>query len=225
MHTIKSQTRELRKDITIDGDPVALVAHVRHDDSCKNGHNSFAITCDVYEAHRMQDVPTVQHSGGKKLWLSGCGCQHELVREFFPELAHLLKWHLSSTDGPMHYVANTVYHAQDRDHWGLCKDEVRQIQDGKTGRPSWKLAADCELPEYVDAETCPTETVTLRYVPWTQVGKGKERNLDAARSCAVWPDATDAELTNPGLKDRLEARLPALLAEFKQDIEAFGFTF
>ena len=33
------------------------------------------------------------------------------IREHFPELAHLLQWQLVSTDGPMHYVANTTYHA------------------------------------------------------------------------------------------------------------------
>jgi hypothetical protein len=36
---------------------------------------------------------------------------HEELAVVFPELAHLTKWHLVSTDGPMHYIANTTYHA------------------------------------------------------------------------------------------------------------------
>jgi len=56
-------------------------------------------------------------------------------------------------------------------------------------------------------------------------GEGKARELDAARYAAIWPEATDEELTAPGLEDRLKARLPGLLAEFKKAVEYFGFTF
>ena len=45
-----------------------------------------------------------------------------------------------------------------------------------------------------------------------EFSEGKERELDAARRVAIWPEATDEELTAPDLKGRLEARLPALLA-------------
>jgi len=52
----------------------------------------------------------------------------------------------------------------------------------------------------------------------------KIRNLDHARASACWPDATDEDLTAPGLQERLEARLPALMAEFRAAIESLGFT-
>jgi hypothetical protein len=55
--------------------------------------------------------------------------------------------------------------------------------------------------------------------------EGKERDLDAASHSAIWPDATDEELTEPGLKERLLARLPQLLEEFKQAVEHFGFEY
>lgn len=58
----------------------------------------------------------------------------------------------------------------------------------------------------------------------TSFGEGKARDLAAARSCAIWPDATDEDLTAPGLKDRLAARLPALLVEFRAAMEGVGFT-
>jgi hypothetical protein len=57
------------------------------------------------------------------------------------------------------------------------------------------------------------------------VGEGKERELDAARRSAIWPEATDEELMDERLRGRLEDRLPALMAEFQRDIEAFGFTY
>lgn len=58
-------------------------------------------------------------------------------------------------------------------------------------------------------------------------GEGKERQLDAARRAAVWPEATDAELMQEpeALKAQLSARLPALLAEFRADMERIGFVY
>ncbi len=124
---------------------------IRFDDNCKNGHMTFAMTADVYtnESRRRRDV-------------AACGAMHEEIAKVFPELAPLIKWHLVSTDSPIHYVANTIYHAGDR---------------------------------------------------------------DAARSAGVWPDATDEELSAPKivLKAALEARLPALIAAFRADMENIGF--
>ncbi len=74
----------------------SITATVRHDDQCGNGHNTFALTADIRENGR-------EYMGG---------CCHEEVAKRIPELAPFIKWHLTSTDGPMHYEANTVYHAK-----------------------------------------------------------------------------------------------------------------
>ena len=89
-----------------------LVANVRFDDECKNGHNTFSITADLYDETRRNGEEYVFNSMGKKRYLTARGCQHDLVTKHFRELAPLIKWHLTSTDGPLHYVANTVYHAE-----------------------------------------------------------------------------------------------------------------
>ncbi len=75
------------------GANAVIWAHLRYDDECGNGHNSFAITGSVKKGR--ED-------------LAG-GCLHEDIATVFPELAPLIKWHLCSSDGPMHYIANTVY--------------------------------------------------------------------------------------------------------------------
>lgn len=61
----------------------------------------------------------------------------------------------------------------------------------------------------------------------TSYGEGKERDLDAARATAVWPDASDEILCLPKelLKIELLKRLPNLIAEFKMDMESLGFVF
>lgn len=218
------QEKRFRKEFTDEsGVQCVLVVKVRFDDQCGNGHNSFAVTADLYDRTHRNGESSTTLADGKRRWWGAGGWLHDEVEKRFPELAHLLRWHLCSTDGPMHYIANTVYHAGDKDCWGLRKGEARQIRNGRTGKPSWILEADKKLPEHVDADECPTETATLRYVPWNTIGDGKERDLDAARKCAVWPDATDGELTEPGLEQRLADRLPALLESFRDDVEGLGF--
>ena len=201
------------KEYSDGGSTYRITATVRYDDRCNNGHNTFSVTASIDEKR------------GTRWIESGGGCCHETIAKVFPELAPFIKWHLVSSDGPMHYVGNTVYHAGDRDCWGLRKGETRQIRNGKTGQLAWKLEADKSLPVYVDADTQPLETATMRYVPWNRDGEGKARELQAARSCAVWPDATDEELLAPDLEARLRERLPRLMDEFRKDVESLGFTF
>lgn len=182
------------------------VVNLRWDDTCRNGHNSFSVTCDIYERNR--DV--------------GGGAAHDHIAKHFPEVRHLLKWHLCSSDGPLHYVANAMYHASDRDCWGLRKGEERQIRNGKTGKPCWRLEPRTkELPPTIDSDEKPEGTETHEYVPWMRVGEGKEPNLEAARNCAIWPEAELEDFT----EEKLRERLPGLMWEFKAAIESQGFEY
>ena len=211
-----------------------IVAELRFDDDCQNGHETFAMTATIQK-------PRARHC-------EACGCLHEEMARYFPELAPLIKWHLVSTDGPMHYLANTVYHAGDRDHNGLRAGESKPVRCNGGGN-LWKLVAvnapgvlisttptgdeykeKASLPLFIlenckRSETVPGVVPTLRWEVDMVEGKGKARELEHARSSAVWPEATDAELSvEPGeLRKALEARLPKLLADFRADIEAAGF--
>ena len=69
-----------------------LTVEMRFDDQCKNGHSSFSITGTIRDDR-------VRHDDG---FVAG-GCIHEEIEKAFPEFAPLIKWHLTSTDGPMHY--------------------------------------------------------------------------------------------------------------------------
>lgn len=73
-----------------------IQAQVGHDDDCGNGHNTFSIT----------------GSGGYRGRRADCfGCMHEDIAKHFPELAPYIRWHLTSTDGPLHYLANGKFWA------------------------------------------------------------------------------------------------------------------
>jgi hypothetical protein len=241
------------------GKGAAIWAHVRYDDECGNGHNSFGITGTVLVPHQRD--------------IAAGGCLHDEIAKAFPELAKYIKWHLCSSDGPMHYVANTRYFAGDRDCNGLVKGEpssweygvrfdivpithrirakfwrflkersgtgdfqvvaVAHEREPKTFTPNYTFVGfgdkwyECPFHDKTAAdkfcEAMNTCKVTFLEVP-VAFSEGKERELDKARSAAIWPDATDEDLTAPGLEDRLNARLPKLLEEFRHDVEELGFT-
>jgi len=209
-----SQTQEHQKTFLDGDDEITIICNIRYDDQCGNGHNTFAITGETYLNSRCE-------SGG---------CIHDEIAKHFPEFKHLIPWHLVSSDGPLHYIGNTVYHASDKDCWGLRKGEQRQLINGKSKLPSWMpVIRDKDDNEhhargfpYLDQETQPNDDGDVKYVPWTREGEGKEPDLEAARNCVVWPDATLNQLRD---KAALAARLPALLASFKSDIESLGFVY
>ena len=46
----------------------------------------------------------------------------DIVRAF-PELTKYIKWHGCTSDGPLYYLENTLYHVSDKDYNGYKKDE------------------------------------------------------------------------------------------------------
>lgn len=94
----------------------SMAVRVRFDDECKNGRQSFSITADV----------TTRASRARSD-VQACGCLHDDIAIVFPELTPLIKWHLFDTNGPMHYISNTVYHATNR-HNGKLKGEVSRTE-------------------------------------------------------------------------------------------------
>lgn len=191
-----------------------VTAEVRYDDPCRNGHRTLSI------------IGEVRLPGAKD-----CGQIVKEIAAAFPELLPLLPYHLVSEDGPMHYLANTLYHAGDRDYNGLRKGETK-VRRNPSGHIIYELEffdpatkEKVKAPQHVVTGETPPEAPGLRYVPSLSVGKGKERELDAARRVAVWPDASDEELCSPPevLRELLNARLPALMAAFRKELVDFGF--
>jgi len=246
----KHQKRTFRADYYDErNDPCTLIATVRFDDECGNGHNSFAITADLYDRDERNGEPGTKHrESGKKLWLGSCGCLHDEIEKHLPELAEYVKWHGCSTDEPMHYVANTVYHASSTNYDGLKKGEysafvkavmVEAKADGgtvevfrtetmysnKLSNANLTKSNDKEekrLKDFIrDIKPSLKPTVKAINCEWSK-SEGKEADLEAARSTAIWPDATLKQLANKGL---LAKRLPALMTDFKKAVEKLGFTY
>lgn len=181
---------------------------IRYDDQCGNGHNTFSITGQIDER---RGSSWVEHSGG---------CIHNEIEKHFPNLRKYIKWHLVSSDGPLHYVANTLWHVEGKDYNGLRAGETRQATDNE-GVPLWHINHGNTILRSSSVRPDPIE-----WEPYMLEFAGSPTvDLDAARRIAVWPDATDDDLLMPGLKERLLARLPKLMEEFRRDVEELGFTF
>ena len=99
--------------IDFEGQARRMRVTLRFDDRCGNGHNTFSLTGEI----------------GPKSDPIVCGAIHDDIREYFPELAPLIRWHLCSTDGPMHYIANTCYLAGNTDAWGKTQGEPSAYAD------------------------------------------------------------------------------------------------
>jgi len=211
-----NQVKQFRTDyIDPDGQPCVLIASIRHDDRCKNGHNSFSITGDLYDRPTIcRGEPSIVHENGKKLWLGSCGCLHTVIAERLPELTKYIKWHLVSTDGPMNYIANSMYHAK-----GAPKEQDKYyayLKEPITGSEKLLKIVTEQTKILLDAQYGDL----MRYEPHYGA-MARLPNLEYARSSAVWPEAELEDFT----EEKLKARLPALMIEFRKDVEELGFTY
>ena len=83
--------------------------------------------------------------------------------------------------------------------------------DDQTEADEWCAALNACAVEFVKIPTA-----------WSE---GKARELDTARACAIWPEATDEQLSasTEDLTAALNARLPGLMADFRRFIEGLEF--
>lgn len=180
---------------------VDLVVNLRYDDRCNNGHNTFSITGTIYRAGMRGDKNTIIS-----------GCIHEDITLIAPELAHLIKWHLCSSDEPMHYVANSLYHAKavKVNRWHVYtsdKNPQKEFMDSCVSYVDPEEKADIEkrFPKY--------------FIFKPDMSTIKESDLEAAKRCAIWPDAKLSDFT----EEKLTARLPRLMEEFRKVMTETGF--
>lgn len=199
---VKEQSREYVKDITYDGRNAVITARVRWDDRCGNGRNNFSITGDItFKGRRESDV---------------AGCIHEEITKYFPELSHLIAFHLFDNQGPMYYIGNTTYQATE-----IPADTGKRFVYLKGAFKLNTLLGIFTIKEVEDLKKLFLPPLELELKVYED-SNARPADLEGARRCANWPDATLEQLRDP---DALAARLPAMMAEFKKAIENLGFEY
>lgn len=97
----KSLIYKTSKTFTQDGTKFDIYISIRLNDECKNGHQDFSITGDIY----LHDKPKTD-----KYYFSG-GCIHNDILKHFPEFKIFIDLHLSQYNGvPMYAIENGFYH-------------------------------------------------------------------------------------------------------------------
>jgi hypothetical protein len=80
-----------------------LIVKIRLNDECKNGHQDFAITADLYKG-----------KGRSETSLISCGCLHDEILKYAPKYKKFVDLHLCDYDGvPMYAVSNGLYHMKE----------------------------------------------------------------------------------------------------------------
>lgn len=194
MTNIHTTTREARviksewRKVPGEWDPARVV--LRYDDRCGNGYNTFSIT-----------VESKNDTYG--------GCMHNTVCKVFPEFAHLIKWHLCSSNGPHAYIANTLYFAVD--NRVKAAEKLEKARDSLTVYVNANGYRSCEsfAEQYMKDIGMLKASISIAE---DRLKKACGPDLKAAQRAAIAPDATLEQLQN---KAWLEARFPSLVHEFK----------
>jgi len=94
-------SNNLRHTITAtDAEGNTMHINIRLNDECKNGHQDFAITADIWEKGKPQT---------DKYWIMG-GCCHDEILKAQPNLKIFVDLHLCDYKGiPMHAIENGFY--------------------------------------------------------------------------------------------------------------------
>jgi len=180
--------------ITLHGERIKVQATVKFSDDCGNGHNTLSVTGET------------QTPVGRSL---SFGCCHEEIIAAFPRLEGLINYHLCSSDGPMHYVANTIYHAKEipekQDQWWFRLE-------GKVIKIVSLAERDAMIEKYGD-------NAVFEDYP-NSMAKGSD--IDAARSCAIWPDAALEQLLS---ESALADHLPTIMDGLRLELDKVGLLF
>lgn len=94
------KTNELIYKCSKEVNDTVVYVTIRLNDECRNGHNDFSITGDVYQKGKPKTDK----------YMICCGCCHDEILEAFPEFKVFVDLHLCSSDGyPMFLGQNAAY--------------------------------------------------------------------------------------------------------------------
>jgi hypothetical protein len=100
MKTNNLKYTRAKNGVKLDGERVDIIVNICLNDECKNGHQDFAITGEIYEAGERGDRAMIS-----------AGCCHDAILKIFPEYKIFVDLHLSDYSGaPMYAAGNGFYH-------------------------------------------------------------------------------------------------------------------
>lgn len=201
----------IKKIVKYIGDNV-LIINLKFEKRGENDGDFFDITANLFDRDYIPFERYYLNKNGNKRYLGACGCLHDEIAIHAPELKHLIKWNGTSTNGPLYYIENTLYHVEEHGPthawiYYTLTDPLR-LCDRKEILLKYAKLKELALAEEYPCYRIEPDKKTI-----------KECNLEAARRTAIWPEASREELTH----ENLLKRLPKLMEDFNKDMkEIFG---
>ena len=174
---------------------------IRLNDECKNGHQDFSITGDIYEANK----PRIDR------YCFGAGCIHDEIIKHFPEFEIFVKLHLSDCTGvPLYAIENGFYHLKS----GFSKTKPED--------PTF-IADFCDYyritPEQY--EVIKLSQNKLQYALNLQnLGILKQWNDEAQKAIKILEGLTGKEFLNDSIKSQFNAPKPEEIKEEEEKQKA-----
>ena len=119
LNTYNTMKYKTSKTYLENGNTMRMDVEIRLNDECRNGHEDFAMTCDIYRNAR----------DGRWVYAGG-GCAHDEIIKYFPKFKIFEQLHLCNTLGqPMHLIANTIYFLKRGEYNLTCltEGEAREL--------------------------------------------------------------------------------------------------
>lgn len=194
MTTLANASNDLRFNTSKAVGNEVITVNIRLNDECKNGHQDFSITGDIYQAGK----PKID-----KYHISG-GCIHEEIEKHFPEFIPFIRLHLCDYEGvPMHAVANGFYHL--REGFNYTKPQEQNFD-----------AKYCEYYRVTPAQLEALKTAknqTQFAVKLVELGILEQWKQEANAAIKQLEELTGKTFVNDSKKSQYYAPTPEALAE------------
>lgn len=203
-----NQSNDLRHTIrTTSKDGDYLTINIRLNDECKNGHQDFSITGDIYKAGKPRT---------DRYLISG-GCIHEEILAVRPDLKPFVDLHLSDANGaPMYALENGHYHMKESgkevamDYLRITEDEYNVLKGAADKLHFAFLLFQMNIPQRWQQEAKAAIAQLEAWTGKTFVNDSKRGNLP--------PLAPEQE---QALEDKLQSGYytPAAIAQRQQEAQ------
>lgn len=204
--TQQTASNDLRHTIdTQDKDGNIMRIRIRLNDECKNGHQDFAITADVWQRGKPRT---------DRYWIMG-GCCHDEILAVRPDLKLFVDLHLCDYTGvPMYAIENGFYHLREG------------FNESKPGQPDFK-SKFCDYyritPDQFDILN--TSQNQLQYgIKLQSLGILKQWKAQANKAIAQLEEWTEKKFLVDSVKTQFNAPTAEQLAEEKTRVENGYYT-
>jgi len=187
--------------VTYCGEKADILVKIRLNDECKNGHQDFAITADIYKAGFRSDRTHIL-----------CGCCHAEIIKYFPKFKIFVNLHLCDAKGaPMYAVENGFFHLKE----GFNSKSTGEEFEKEFCNYYRMTPAQFEIIK--DSENSLEYAILLK-----ELGIIDQWQIEANEAIKIFEELTGDEFINDSVKSQYHEPETEKIEEFKR-LKSEGF--